>query len=487
MVKESKFYDLLGVNPDVNDAQLKKAYKKAAMKYHPDRNPDNVEEAETNFKKVAEAYNVLKDKNSRSIYDQLGEEGIKSSGGGASNVNPFDIFSDIFGGMGGSPFGGMFGGGGHGHGRGADDGPRAAPSPDREEGITITIADAYNGTTFTKMIYKNVKCVGCSGTGAKSLSDIQTCSVCDGSGRSVSIKRTPMGIMQSIGTCNQCAGKGKMLKHGCECVQCGGKKYTKLQKKYDIVVPAGVRAGHRVTYKNDSDWVPDYQYVGDLHFNVNVLPRDSDYMEVCDVDILINKKVALLDSLCGVEFGIKHLDNRLIGVSYDNIIKEGDVLRVKGEGMPILKSEKSKYDGRDNGDLLIKFSIVYPDKFTNEQKLVLKKCVPYNKINQVANINLDLDKVKELVKHHPTLVFHMGTVKHENATLHTNLNSKSNTNSNTRTKQRNATDSGNSSSANTRFFSSNGGGIPAGMMGGIPGMMGGIPGMDEGNVQCAQQ
>lgn len=433
MVKETKYYDLLNVKPDATEEQIKKGYKKSAMKYHPDRNPDNVEEAEVKFKEVAEAYNVLKDSKKRKLYDSLGEEALKanagSSGGG---IDPMDIFNDLFGGGrgGGSPFGpnspfGDFGSmfGGRGRGRQNNE-PNDSPSPDRREYITINISDAYNGKEVIKNISKNVKCVQCDGLGVKNKSDIVNCDNCEGSGQSVHIQQTPMGIMQSISTCKACRAKGKTIKEGCECSMCKGNKFNRMSRSYNIVIPEGIKSGTNIIYKNESDWSPEYKYIGDLCFTVNVEPMSDDYMFVNDVDLVLNKKVNLQDSLCGVEFGIKHLDNRLVGVKYNNIIKEGDTLRIKNEGMPILKNEKMKYN-KDYGDLIIVFSIEYPNKLTEEQKNDIRNCIPYTNVEQKTSINLDLNKVRNLVEARPSIQFSMGNVEY---VKHYNLNNNGDNN-----------------------------------------------------------
>lgn len=421
MVKETKYYDLLNIKPNATEEQIKKGYKKSAMKYHPDRNPDNVEEAEKKFKEVAEAYNVLKDKDKRHLYDSLGEEALKASGGnggsgGSGGINPMDIFNDLFGeGNGGNvPFGfgnlgDILNGGRRGGKRRNEENNQ--PSPDRKEYITINISDAYNGKQMDKSISKNVQCVQCNGLGVKKKSDIIDCDTCGGNGRTIRMQKTPMGFMQSISTCNMCSGKGKTIKEGSECSMCNGNKFNRMSRVYNIVIPEGIKSGTNIIYKNESDWSPEYKYVGDLCFMVNVEPMPDDYMFVNDVDLVLNKKINLLDSLCGVEFGIKHLDNHLVGVKYDNIIKEGDILRIKNEGMPILNNEKHKYN-KDYGDMVIVFSIEYPDKLTEEQKNNIKNIILYNKVEQPTSINLDLNKVKKLVESRPSIQFNMGDVEY---------------------------------------------------------------------------
>jgi DnaJ-class molecular chaperone len=433
MVKETKYYDLLNVKPDATEDQIKKGYKKSAMKYHPDRNPDNVEEAEKKFKEVAEAYNVLKDKEKRKLYDTLGEDALKASGGnGGGGIDPMDIFNNIFSGnnpfSGGSPFGGghPFDDIGNIFNLRRDERRQNISSPDRNEYITINISDAYNGKVITKSISKNVECVQCNGLGVKNKSDMINCGGCNGQGRSINVQKTPMGIMQSISKCQVCNGKGNTIKKGSECKMCNGKKYNRMQNTYTITIPKGVKSGTNIIYKNESDWVEDCKVIGDLHFIINIEPMPDDYMFINGVDLVINKNICLQDSLCGVEFAIKHLDNHLVGIKYNNIIKEGDVLRVKNEGMPILNNDLMKKKTSNYGDLIIIFSIVYPDKFTAEEKNNIMKCIPYSKVEQSTNINLDINRINNLVKERPSIKFNMGTVEY---VKDYNMNNDNNTSS----------------------------------------------------------
>lgn len=507
MVVDTKYYDLLGVKPNVDEQTLKKAYKKSAMKYHPDRvqDPTKKEEAESKFKEISEAYSVLSDKDKRRIYDQVGVEGMKQSGGPGSDgpgINPFDIFNQMFGGgggVGGHPFASMFGGGGGGRGRGgpSSQGPIPKPSPNKIEKLTITLQDAYLGKSMDKTISRNVKCHSCDGCGAKSKSDIITCSGCDGTGHSVSIKRTAFGIVQSMGQCAQCNGKGKSIKPGASCLKCKGVKYVREPKTFKLQIPSGTNNNVKMILKNESDWLPEYLYVGDLIIEIVVDESNSDFKTDGGINLVLNKRISLVDSLCGVDFGIRHLDNHIVGIDYKGIIKSNDIIRVKGEGMSVLPQEKGKYKGVSKGDLLIVFQIDYPTEFNDQQKEIIRKVIPQSRIVQSANINLDLEKVKKLVAVNNNIKLNMAN----NLLLETGNNTtSSNTTKPHTTKPNTSSSSSNTTSQNTSFpeniFSDlpeelrgmAGGSIPG--MGGLGGMGGSIPGMGgpmgEG-VQCAQQ
>lgn len=429
MVVDTKYYDLLGVKPDVSDDLLKKAYKKSAMKYHPDRIQDisKKSEAEEKFKEISEAYSVLSDKEKRRIYDQIGYEGIKQSGTGSGNagpgINPFDIFNQMFGGVNSSPFSHMF----NGNSSNQNTGPIPKQSPNKIEKITITLQDAYIGKNINKIISRNVKCNDCDGSGAKSKADIIKCGGCDGSGYAVSIKRTPIGIIQSSGICSQCEGKGKTIKQGSQCKKCNGNKFNREPKTFMIKIPPGSNNDVRMIIKGESDWHPDYLYVGDLLIQIVVNENNSDF-QLNGIDLILNKDISLLDSLCGIDFGIRHLDNHIVGIEYKNIIKYNDILRVKNEGMPVLPQEINKYNGKKYGDMIIKFNIIYPENINKNQIDILYKVLPQSRINQSANINLDLKKVKNLISSNINIKFNMGdlTLEKSNPTPNNKHNNENN-------------------------------------------------------------
>jgi DnaJ-class molecular chaperone len=483
MPVDMTYYNLLGVNADVSDAQLKKAYKKSAMKYHPDRVQGGEEEkkkAEDKFKEISEAYAVLSDKDKRHIYDQVGVKGMNegagnSAGGFGGFGDAFSMFSEMFGG-GGGPFGSMGGG------RRQQSGPAHRPSPDRNEKVTLKLKEAYLGKTLDKTISINVKCSSCDGTGAKSKEDIVNCGGCDGKGQSVNIQRTAFGIMQSVGTCSQCNGKGKSIRQGGECGKCKGKKLTREPKQLKLQIPAGAHTGMRMIVKNMSDWSPDYLYVGDLHLHISVDDSDSDF-KVSGVDLVLNKKISLVESLTGVDFGIRHLNDTIISVKHTDIVKCNDSLKLEGCGMPIMPDQRGKHGGRSVGNMIVNFEIIYPTSFNTQQQEIIKKVIPHPTIQQSTNINLDLEKVEKLAQTNSNI-----KMKKPKITVVSNTGTN-NENSDTKPQQHKRKSSGIPSG-----IPGMPGGIP-GMPGGIPGMSGGIPGMPgnmedimgNGGVQCAHQ
>lgn len=205
MVKESKFYDILGVTPDADESTLKKAYRKLALKYHPDKNPDAGEK----FKEISMAYEVLSDPEKRRIYDQHGEQGIKEGGGGGGGFHsPMDIFDMFFGGGGG--------------GMGGRRGPRRTKNLMHQLGVSLE--DMYNGTTRKLALQKNVICGDCEGVGGKS-GAVQKCPTCRGTGMQVRIHQLGPGMMQQIQSmCSECQGQGERIDPKLRCKKCVGRK-----------------------------------------------------------------------------------------------------------------------------------------------------------------------------------------------------------------------------------------------------------------------
>jgi DnaJ family protein A protein 2 len=474
MVVDTKYYDLLGVKPDVEESQLKKAYKKSAMKYHPDRihEPEKKKEAEEKFKEITEAYTVLSDKEKRRIYDQVGANGMREGVGGSGfgDLDPFDIFSQMFGGS----MGGM---------GGNSKGPVQRPSPNRQEQITISLEDAYTGKTIDKTISRNVKCVSCDGSGAKTKSDIINCEVCDGKGQTVKIQRTPFGIMQSCTTCDKCKGKCKSIRSGSECVKCKGAKYIREPKTLNIIIPPGAHTGLMMVIKNMSDWLPDYMYIGDLELYIMIDITKSDF-NVSGIDLILNKQISLVESLCGIEFGIRHLDNHILGVKYDKVIKQNDSLLIKSQGMPVLQGEKGKYNGKLVGDMIIKFEVIYPDELTEQHKEIIRKIIPQSKIVQSPNINLDLDKVHNIISQNTKIKFSMCKPELLESSSNSNSNSSASSNSNSSNKNNNKSQRNGMPSGIPESIFNN---LPPGMSGmrNMAGMMNG-DNMAE-NIQCAHQ
>jgi len=227
MVKETEYYERLGVTPETGVDDIKRAYKKMAMKFHPDKNPNNPEAAEK-FKEISEAYEVLADENKRQMYDKYGKEGMQ--GGGMGGVDPFDIFSSFFG-----------GGGGHGRSRGPQ------RTKDMVTPLTVKLEDLYNGKTKKMKITRNIICKTCSGSGSKDGKPPSKCKECDGNGIKVMLRQLGPGMFQQVRTqCPECDGKGEVVAEGKRCTDCNGKKTIKETKILNVEIDKGVKEGKKL-------------------------------------------------------------------------------------------------------------------------------------------------------------------------------------------------------------------------------------------------
>ena len=374
---DTKLYDLLGLSKTASESELKKAYRKLAMKYHPDKaNDSNREENEKKFKEISNAYDTLKDPEKRKLYDQFGEEGLKGMGGGGGN--PFDIFENFFGGGMGGPFGFS--------NRGSRS--RRRRGQDRVEEIEIDLEDLYNNVVKNIEIKQRVLCLDCNGTGAFNKECIKICSSCDGKGRIMRIINLGPGmIQQSMSDCPSCGGKGKTITR--KCMKCDGKKLIIKTKKISIPIENGLKDGEKVVLPELGHHYPDCQEQGDLIIIIkiskhNTFKRNND-------DLIIEKNILLSEALCGFKLVISHLDGRQIILKYDDIIKPGHDYVVRNEGLKINNTHR--------GDLIINFNIIFPESLDSDRKKYLMRILPINNrnipehIKEIKNIEYNGEKI----------------------------------------------------------------------------------------------
>lgn len=377
MVASTKLYDILGVDPGADTATIKKAYRKKAMKYHPDRHSSaSVEDkkvAENKFKEISNAHDVLSDEKKRQIYDQLGDEGLQraAADAGMNGGGMPDIIAELLRRGGGFPFnmGGMGGGGRSGGGMPGKNNTAAE--------IGITLEEAYKGCTKRIPRRWQRRCPNCDGCGAARKEDIIECAGCNGQGVRIEVIRHPMGIIQQQRSCSACSGKGKSIKSGSECGKCLGKKVIHEDKEYKIRFPAGTKDGCTCEFKGEGEWDPvwplnkplgDIIFVARLQYDTNNCP----YKLEGGHHLVLRKSISLRDALTGVNFAIKTMDDRYVMVSSDKILQSGDCLVVKGEGMPKMTQPIKNTDMEDDeleseepeigekGDLHIYIEVVYP-------------------------------------------------------------------------------------------------------------------------------
>jgi len=344
MVKETKYYDLLGVSPKADDNTIKKAYRKLAMKYHPDKNHGD-QKAQEKFKNISQAYECLSDSEKRNLYDQAGEQGLKEGGrGGGMGGDPFDIFNMFFGGGGGR----------------RERGPRRGK--DVVHQLTVTLEQLYNGCTRKLALQKKVLCNKCDGKGIKpEYSDRRDaeydCNTCHGSGTQMRLRQLGPGMMQQIQTvCSRCEGKGHIMNPKFICAACRGEKTKKERKILEINVDKGMAEGEKITFRGEGDQDPNIE-PGDVV--IILIEKEHDVYKRSGNDLLLNMEVDLVDALCGMKREIVTLDDRVLHLTTlpGEIIRHGDLKMVKGEGMP------TKGDPFNKGRLVIKFSeIKFPSK-----------------------------------------------------------------------------------------------------------------------------
>lgn len=336
MVKETKFYDLLGVSPSADDSSLKKAYRKLAMKYHPDKNPN----AGDKFKEISNAYEILSNPDKRAIYDQGGEQAIKeggSGGGGGGFHSPMDVFDMFFGGS--DPFG------------------RSRRGPRRTKNIvhqlSVSLEDMYNGTIRKLALQKNVICDTCDGVGGKA-GCFQKCQNCRGSGMQIRIQQIGPGMMQQIqSVCQECAGEGESVDPKLRCKRCNGKKVNRERKILEVNVDKGMEDGQKITFSGEGDQEPGLE-PGDI---IIVLDEKAHQVYKRDgMDLIMKMEISLREALCGMKKVIQTLDDRALVMQTipGEIIKTGDFKAVHGEGMPQHRNPFEK------GRLVISFEVIFP-------------------------------------------------------------------------------------------------------------------------------
>ena len=385
MAAKTDLYELLGVLPTVTEDDLRRAYKKAALKYHPDRNPNNKEEANTKFQEINKAFQTLSDPEKRKRYDQFGvidgENNESGAGGGMpGGFNPFEMFGNMFGGGGGMPGFGQ-----------QQDMRRNAKSPDKKITANVSLTDVYKGKVIPLDFNKLICCDNCNGCGANSQDNIKICSLCNGKGKIVKMMQMGPMIQQSIQNCGNCVGTGKMIPPGSHCAKCNGKKAISVKRHVDCYIRPGTVQGSHITFKNESDWMPDFGDVGDLVVFINCKNEEGIFRREAD-NLIMKKSITLLESLTKTEFYFKHLDERVIKVSYEEIIKPNQKMQIKSEGMPNLQ------DNFQKGDLVIYFDVIFPSTLEKERAKYLVKILPQPK-KQIWDIQLEKTPEEELTNY----------------------------------------------------------------------------------------
>lgn len=346
------YYEILGVSKGASDDEIKKAYRKLAIKYHPDKNPDD-KTAEDKFKEAAEAYEVLSNAEKRQRYNQFGHAGVggasQQGGGFGGGMNMDDIFSqfgDIFG-------GGGFGGGSRGGGR------RVVRGSNLRVKVKLNLQEIAKGAEKKIKVNKFVSCNTCSGSGAKN-GQVETCKTCHGSGVQTRVQQTFLGAMQTQTTCTSCNGEGKTVKDKCN--TCHGDGVTRAEEVISINIPAGVGEGMQLSVGGKGNAAPRGGINGDLL----VVIEEEEHLELKrdGNNLFYDAYVSFVDAALGTSIEIPTVEAK-VKIKIDAGTQSGKVLRLKGKGIPDVNSYGI-------GDLLVNINVWTPQALTPEEKKSLE-------------------------------------------------------------------------------------------------------------------
>ncbi|KAI6250035.1 Mitochondrial protein import protein mas5 [Erysiphe necator] len=360
MAKDTKLYDILQVQPNCTEAELKKAYKINALKHHPDKNRSNPNAAEK-FKEISHAYEVLSDPQKRQIYDQYGEEGLE--GGGAPNgMNAEDLFSQFFGGGSfGGGLGGMFGG----------QQQRGPPKARTIHHIhKVSLEDIYRGKVSKLALQKSVICQKCEGRGGKE-GAVKKCSGCDGMGMKTMMRQMGPMIQRFQTQCSDCNGEGEIIREKDKCKVCHGKKTVVERKVLHVHVDKGVRSGTQIEFKGEGDQTPGVQ-PGDVVFEIEQKPHPR--FQRKDDDLIYQAEIDLVTALAGGTLYIEHLDEQWLNIEIlpGEVISPGSVKMLRGQGMP-------SHRHHHHGNMFVQFDVKFPEKNFASSPMAyetIKKLIP---------------------------------------------------------------------------------------------------------------
>lgn len=346
MVKCTKYYDTLEVSPNADANELKKAYRKLAMKYHPDKGGDPEK-----FKEISHAFETLSNSEKRQMYDQFGEDGPQINNSQGFGVDPMDIFKNFFGAEGGNPFGDHF----FGH-------HNVSRNPERKQvELHITLEDLYNGKETHVKISRDAYCESCDATG--STQPPLKCSDCGGHGKVRRVLQIGPGMMQqSIGICETCRGSGQFIKNGHKCPVCTGRGTYKETHEITLQIKPGTSENEKILLKTHGDYSKTHKMYSNLLLVLKQkkhprLQRKGD-------DLILEHTISLTESLCGFKFTFVHLDNKKYTIeNHKYVIKPDEIYALKNMGMP----KTNKRNGY--GNMYIKFDVCFPDKLSDVNKI----------------------------------------------------------------------------------------------------------------------
>lgn len=350
-IDTDEYYNILGVPKDADDSTIKKAYRKLALKNHPDKGGDP-----DKFKNINMAYDVLSDPEKRKAYNQYGKDGVSDDGHGHGS-NQDDMFSMFFGG-----------------GRGQSSGPRKGE--DLVHPLKVSLEDLYNGKTCKLAINRNKLCPTCEGRGGKAGAE-RPCSTCSGSGAQIQYRQIGPGMVQKIqSTCSDCNGEGKVIAAKDKCKECKGQKTVKERKVLEVVISPGMKNGQKISFNGEADEAPGIQ-PGNIIFVIQEKPHDTFKRKAAD--LLLEKTISLTESLCGYDFVLTHMDGRRLRLtSKPNKVTKHEALQViDHEGMPHAGNPYVK------GRLFVLFRVKFPDQLSETELKGLLSILPARPAAQI--------------------------------------------------------------------------------------------------------
>ena len=362
MAEKRDYYEILEVTKTATVEEIKKAYRKKAIQYHPDKNQGD-KEAEEKFKEAAEAYDVLSNPEKRSRYDQFGHAGVSGAAGnggpfggfggeGMSMDDIFSMFGDIFGGRGFGGFSGFGGGGSQ---------QRRYRGSDLRVKVKLTLKEISTGVEKKFKLKKYVPCDQCHGTGAEGDGGSETCPTCKGSGSVIRNQQTILGTMQTRVTCSTCGGEGKIIKNKCK--KCGGDGIIYGEEVVSVKIPAGVAEGMQLSMGGKGNAGKHNGVAGDLLILVEEEPHQDLIRD--ENDLIYNLLLSFPTAALGGAVEIPTIDGK-VKVKIDSGTQPGKVLRLRGKGLP-------NVNGYGTGDLLVNISIYVPEALNKEEKSTLEK------------------------------------------------------------------------------------------------------------------
>ena len=358
MADKRDYYEVLGVQKSATDAEIKRAYRKVAKKYHPVMNPGD-KEAEAKFKEATEAYEVLSDSQKRAQYDQFGHAAFDQNGGfggGAGGFGGFDFNGGDMGDIFGDLFGGMFGGGGS---RARRNGPMQGAHV--RANIRITFEEAVFGCKKELEIMLKDECETCHGTGAKPGTSPETCPKCGGRGQIVYTQQSMFGTVQNVQTCPECNGSGKVIRQ--KCTKCGGTGYESKKKKIEVTVPAGIDNGQSIRIRGKGEPGKNGGPRGDLLVSVTVSRHPK--FQRREYDLFSTEPITFAQAALGATIKIQTVDG-----PYEHTIKPGTQtdtkVRLRGKGVPSIRNKNVR------GDHYVTLVVQVPESLTEKQKQALR-------------------------------------------------------------------------------------------------------------------